>query len=402
MCQLKHKASIKVFKLTPTIAAKYNIFQRSLNKMQQQSQTVEDLLTENNFLKLIDIIPDAIFVVDQNGNIKFANSHSLRVFGYESADLIGQKIEILVPNKYKESHVKAREKYTKAPKVRQMGSRLDLYGRKKDGLEIPVDIMLAPIVIDNKRLIISTVRDISDRKQIELDLRKRAMQLEDTVSAMTHDLKTPLIAAETSYKHFLDGTFGKLTDRQKEIIELLSKSNENALNLVKNLLSVFQYESQSYKLYLESISINEIINKAVSMVKPLLDEKDIKLKKPDVNFQFICDAFEIERVIINLLSNAVKHTSRSGYIEIKAIKDEEGKVLISIEDTGIGLETEDLTTFFERFWQSKRTSEKSQSTGLGLYLCKQIIDAHKGKIWAESEVGKGTKISFEIPPVNKI
>ncbi len=232
------------------------------------------------------------------------------------------------------------------------------------------------------------------------EVQKQARQLEDIVSALTHDLKTPLVAAETSLKHLLDGYFGELKKEQKEILYLLNQSNSDALRLVKNLLTVFKYETRSYKLFLEMIEISNLLEKAVNNVKPLLDEKDIVVKLPSTHLQFICDSFEVERVLVNLLTNAIKHTPIKGNIEIKTLKDEDANVVISVEDTGSGIPKEELPNLFERFWQSRKSSTSSNSTGLGLYLSRQIVEAHGGTIWAESEPNKGTKVVFKIPELS--
>lgn len=231
------------------------------------------------------------------------------------------------------------------------------------------------------------------------EVQKQARQIEDMVSALTHDLKTPLLAAENSIKHLLDGYFGELNDNQIEILTLLNQSNSDALRLVKNLLAVFKYETKSYKLLLEVVEISKLFEKAVSLLKPLIEEKKINLRVVPSTFQIMCDPFEIERVVVNLLTNSIKHVEFGGRIEIRAVKNENGTCIVTVEDNGKGILKEDLPNLFERFWQAKKTEEKSNSTGLGLYLSRQIIESHGGKIWAESEFGKGTKIIFEIPEI---
>ena len=248
-------------------------------------------------------------------------------------------------------------------------------------------------VFSETNVLIGACLIISDITEIQ----KQARQLEDIVSALTHDLKTPLIAQETSIKHMIGGYFGTVNEQQKQILSLLSQSNLDALRLVKNLLAVFKYETKSYKLLLEGVEISFLIEKARHALKPLFDEKNISLRISQTNFQFVCDPFELERVIINLLSNAIKFTPGGGHIELKAIKNEDGNVIISVQDTGRGIAMDEMPNLFERFWLSHKSNGSSNSTGLGLYLSRQIIEAHGGKIWAESEFGKGTKVTFEIP-----
>ncbi len=229
------------------------------------------------------------------------------------------------------------------------------------------------------------------------DIHKQARQMEDIVSALTHDLKTPLVAAENSLRHLQEGYFGPLTESQKEILNLMSQSNTDALRLVKNLLAVFKYETKSYKLLLEITDVSELIKKSVALVKPLADEKNITIKVFPSSFKFNCDPFEIERVVVNLLTNSIKYSDLNSVVEIRSVKDEKGKVTFVIEDEGIGISKEELPSLFERFWQSKKSEDKLNSTGLGLYLSRQIVEFHGGRIWAESKQGQGTRMTFEIP-----
>ncbi len=356
--------------------------------------------TQADFLKLIEIIPDAIVIVGNEGKIRYINSQTTSMFGYRPDELIGETIEILLPHRFRTKHVDHRTNYSKHPVRRPMGSGIDLYGRKKDGTEFAVDITISPIETENGTLVISVVRDISGHKKAEEEAKRRAKQLEDLVSTMTHDLRTPLAAAETSYKHMQEGYFDKLTENQNQVVNLLMQSNEHTLRLINNLLSVFKYESQSYKLLLKQVEVSELLDRAHDKVKPFLKDKGINLKVIKTNFQFICDPFEIERVIVNLLTNSIKHTPSGGQVELQAVKDADGNVIISVQDTGIGIAKEDLPNLFERFWQSTRSNSSSSSTGLGLYLSRQIIEAHGGKIWAESTLNKGTTIYFKIRAIS--
>ena len=271
---------------------------------------------------------------------------------------------------------------------------IEVIGFDDYGIKHIFNIGCSPVFSEGCELV-GTCMIISDITEIQ----KQARQLEDIVSALTHDLKTPLLAAETSFKHLLDGYFGDLLEEQKQILSLLSQNNSDSIRLVKNLLSVFKYETRSYKLLLEPIEISLLTNRAINTVRPMIEEKEINLKITLANFQFVCDVFEVERVIVNLLTNAIKYTPLHGQIELLASKKQDGKVIITVQDTGIGIPDEDLPNLFERFWQSRKSGTRANSTGLGLYLSRQIIKAHSGRIWAESKLGKGTKVIFEIPEI---
>jgi signal transduction histidine kinase len=224
--------------------------------------------------------------------------------------------------------------------------------------------------------------------------KKHTKELEDLISGLTHDLKTPLIAAEINFIHLINEDFGKISKEQLEILTLLNQNNTDALRFVKNLLAVFKYEAKVQKIILEPVELSELFKQVNSSIKSMLEEKKIDLIVSTSNFQFICDPFEIGRVLVNVLTNAISATLKGGRIELTAVKNEEGAVIFTIEDFGNGISEEDLPNLFKRFWQSSRSPN---SSGLGLHLCKHILAAHGGKIRAESKLGKWTRITFEIP-----
>ncbi len=230
------------------------------------------------------------------------------------------------------------------------------------------------------------------------ELQKQAMQLEDMMASFSHDLKTPLIAAEVNLKHLLEGSYGEISENQKEIFELMLTSNENALNLVKNLLRIFKYETQSYRLLARSVKIDVLFQKALIALQPLINEKSISVEFNDFDKSktIECDPFEIERVITNILSNAIKFSKQNSKIEIEILHNNQ-LLLVSIKDHGIGIAEDKMMNLFNRFWQSKQHTPNTHGTGLGLYLARKIIDAHGGKIWAESKETEGTCVSFQIP-----
>lgn len=235
---------------------------------------------------------------------------------------------------------------------------------------------------------------LDDVTKTKKDLEKT----EDMISALTHDLKTPLVATDTSLKHVLEGYYGEINDDLREVLSAMKSSNFDALCLVRNLLSTLKYDSKDYNLFPEETSVSKLIEEVKKQTAPLMLEKELKLKEVCSDFQLTCDIMEIKRVLTNLITNAIKYSPKGSTIEIKAAKDNENNSIFKIKDYGKGIPLKDLPNLFDRFWKAGSAGFSTVgSTGLGLYLCKQIVDAHDGFIWAKSEEGKYTEIIFILP-----
>lgn len=219
---------------------------------------------------------------------------------------------------------------------------------------------------------------------------------EDFIATLTHDLRTPLLAAIQTLKFFTDGTLGTLTEKQKTFLETLIQSNQDMLGLVNALLEVYKYESGQLVLCKDNFIIKDLIEQCAREVESLLVQKNHKLIVNEIpNERIFGDKQEIKRVISNFLGNAIKHTGKDGKITISVGFNEE-EVTVSVEDTGIGIPENDIPKLFKRFSQGTGT-KRSTSTGLGLYLSRQIVEAHGGKIWTESTVNVGSKFIFTVP-----
>jgi len=252
------------------------------------------------------------------------------------------------------------------------------------------------------------INELSDAKsqlekynnQLESMVKERTEDLiksrEDFVATLAHDLRTPLLAAIQTLKFFLDGSLGEMSERQNILLETMLYSNQDMLGLVNALLEVYRYESGELVLCKDFFNLMDLIHQCSCEVSSLLEKKSISLGFNESDeLKIFADKQELRRVLANLLGNAVNYTSSGGKINI-IVDSNEDNIIISVEDTGIGIPEEDIPNLFNRF--SQGTSKKrSVGTGLGLYLARQIVEAHNGKIWLESELGKGSKFNFSIP-----
>lgn len=350
------------------------------------AQKTIDLIQANNKLNAIIVnCADGIIVFSSDGVVEDANPSCENLFGL-SADMLREKnIDELFTGK---NEVDFKELLSNSND--QLIRDLDLINFVKE-TKTPIEISFAHILPDEGTetgKYVCVIRDIS--AQVEMERLR-----DDFIATLTHDLRTPLLAAIQTLEFFIDGSLGDLTDKQKMLLDTMRKSNQDMLGLVNALLEVYKYESGKLCVVKTIFNFNELINQCFNEINPLAFNKNIEIIKKisaTDDAEITADRNELRRVILNLLGNAINYTNEGGRVEL--ISTLNGNDLIfSVKDNGIGIAKCDIPKMFKRF--SQGTSQKrSVSTGLGLYLSKQIIEAHDGKIWLESDKGKGSEFSF--------
>jgi two-component system, sensor histidine kinase and response regulator len=229
-------------------------------------------------------------------------------------------------------------------------------------------------------------------------------QKEEFISRMTHDLQTPLVGANRMLDLLCDDVFGNLPEKAKSNLQIIKHSNQDLLQMVRNLVEAYTYDAEAKQFTLIPIDLTQIITEVVSELTPIAVTKSLELvvkiadaDLPDANFQIAGDRLELKRLITNLVGNSLKFTDIGKIsIEITPSTPDFPTVTIAIADTGNGVPESDMTNLFERF---RRGSHKRSNSGLGLYLCKQIVEAHGGKISVRSQVGVGSVFTIEFPAI---
>jgi two-component system, sensor histidine kinase and response regulator len=227
-------------------------------------------------------------------------------------------------------------------------------------------------------------------------------QKEEFISRMTHDLQTPLVGANRMLDLLCDDVFGELPDKVKSSLKIIERSNQDLLQMVRNLVEAYTYDADAKQFNFSSIDLIQLVEKVVSELTPIAASKDLKLTakiidrdRPNTNFQVKGDRLELKRLITNLVGNSLKFTDVGQIsIELRPSTPDFPTVTIAVCDTGQGIPDLDLANLFERF---RRGNHKRSNSGLGLYLCKQIAQAHGGKISAESKAGAGSTFLVELP-----
>lgn len=246
-------------------------------------------------------------------------------------------------------------------------------------------------------------RRVKERTQelarLNEELKRLNSAKSNFVNAVAHELRTPLTSIKGYASILSAGKLGRIAPEQKERLEKIDKHSDHLAHLVNSLLDIARIESGRVQMDIKETSIKDTLNSISDIMAPEIKKKSLSLKinTKTKTEKINADPVQIERVFLNLLSNAVKFTPEKGEIII-SVEDSDNFISFSVKDTGIGIPKQDMEKVFEEFFRCDNAQDqKIQGTGLGLSLVKQIIEAHKGRIWVDSDLGKGTTFTFTIP-----
>lgn len=261
---------------------------------------------------------------------------------------------------------------------------------RKDGTTYPATINANYFEYKGQNYLYASIMDVTERKKSE-------QVQENFIATLSHDLRVPLLAENKALKYLSKGSYGELSEKQLFAVNNMIHSNNDLLNLVNTLLDVYKYDSEEVKVQWEEVNLNQLVNSCLIDILPLVKETK-KTINSSINEDFECvkaDRKLIMRVLINLLSNAISYSNDCCTIDISA-KVNSSKIIISVSDNGIGISDDEKYKIFDRYYTCSKKFRKV-GTGLGLYLSRQIITAHGGDIWAESELDKGSTFFFTLP-----
>lgn len=392
-----------------------------------------DAQAAERFRNLLEIAPDPILEVDADGRIVLANNEAEKLFGWTRAELAGQPIEMLLPQRFRTNHVAYRAHYSGNPKTRPMGTGLDLFALRKDGTECAIDINLSPVsaAAAGQVGVMCIIRDVSERKQTEEQIRILNQNLErrteelaaanqqlelrnleveranllksDFLASVSHELRTPLHAIIGFSELLAEESAGGLNSKQKRFTSHIHQGAHHLLELINDILDLSKIEAGHLELRKESFAIGAAIAEVLSSIRPLANNKGIELSDElQPNVSIFADRIRFKEIIFNLFSNAVKFTREGGRIAVRsaALPDH---IRISVADTGIGIAKEEHESIFQTFRQVASTTKGiREGTGLGLAITKRLVEQHGGQLWLESELGAGTEFFFTIPRTNSI
>ena len=362
---------------------------------------------EQKFRGLLESAPDAIVIVDGRGQMVLVNTQTERLFGYPRAELLGQPVEILVPEQFRGGHGAKRGAYFAGPNVRPMGAGLQLYGRRRDGSQFPVEISLSPLETEEGRLVSASIRDITERRQVERALQEQNVQLERAnlakdrfLASMSHELRTPLNAIIGFTGLMLMRLPGPITTEQEKQLGLVQSSAKHLLSLINDLLDLAKIDSGSVEMHLVDVPCRAIVEEVAATLRPAAEAKGLALdaELPDGEVVLRTDRRALQQILLNLATNAVKFTEQ-GRVSL-AIRRERGRgeVAFDVVDTGVGISSDDQARLFQPFTQLAGPV-RGEGTGLGLHLCRKLAELLGGRIELVSAPAQGSRFSLVVPSV---
>jgi len=363
---------------------------------------------ERLFGDLLESLPDAMVVTGPDGTIVLVNSQAEQLFGYDRRELVGRPVEVLIPAEHRDRHREHREDFVASPQVRPMGMGLALLGRRRDGVEFPVEISLAPLRSDAGLLVAAAVRDITARRDAEAlvlqalererkvteRLRELDRLKDEFLSTVSHELRTPLTAI-VGFAELLSDSVELDSERRAYLLTRIVANATDMAAMVEQLLDYSRLQAERVTLHLEPLMLSDLVARSVSALASVLANHRVETSA-GLPGPIMGDAAAVERVLTNLLSNAAKFSPEGSVIRVRA-RVHGAEAVIEVSDEGPGVDPADHARIFERFFQGIPAVVGKRGTGLGLAIARQYVEMMGGRIWVSSEPGRGAIFALTVP-----
>lgn len=361
--------------------------------------------SEQRFRDLIESAPDAMLVADDRGTIVYANERVTDLFGYQVDELMGREIEILIPSRFAR-HAQLRNDYLARPKIGSTSLVGSLTGRRKDGVEVPVDITLSTLNMRGGKAVLAAVRDCSEKHRVHEELKQAKQEAEranrsksEFLANMSHELRTPLNAI-LGYAQLM-AYEEQLSPSQSENVVEIRRAGEHLLELIGDILDLSRIEASQLQVSLEAVPMAGIVEECVALVRTQAEERHIQLDTDSAvcaNTTVWADKRRLKQVLLNLMSNAIKYNHENGRIKIACASaaDRRDRVRIDVIDTGNGIAEAYQEQLFEPFNRLNAHESGVQGTGIGLVISRSLVEAMGGRLEFESRAGVGSRFSVEL------
>jgi PAS domain S-box-containing protein len=356
----------------------------------------------------VEASPNGIVVVDAQGYILLVNALAEKLFGYGREDLAGQSIDLLVPERFRGEYAARRAAFHAAPATRTLGAGLELFARRKDGTEFPVEIRISSIQSPEGTLSLSVIVDITERKQAEAKARKHSEELAhlsrvaimgEMAGALAHELNQPLtgiVNNASAARRFIAKGRADLP-KLDGLFKAVAEDGRRAGEIIRGIRSMVQKGKEVRSL----ANLNDIIASVLRFVhSEALERHCVLVTEPDPGLPLVeADRVQLQQVLLNLVVNAFEAMRETPVTERHVIirsEREEGRVRVSVRDFGTGLPVEEPERIFERFF-----STKHEGMGMGLAIARSIIASHGGELAAANAQGGGAYVYFSLPVTEK-
>jgi len=357
--------------------------------------------SEAYFRTMLETAPDAMIIVDERGRIAIVNRQAEDMFGYTRAELLGHEVEMLLPERIRHDHLGHRDGYVANPELRPMGPGLDLFGRRKDGSEFPVEISLSPVKTSSGMFVSSVIRDVTQRRRMEQEIiaarqaAERAQKANTAfLAAASHDLRQPVQALS-----LLNGALRRTVkdERAREMIDSQEHSLTAMTNLLNSLLDISRLDAGVVTPEIEEFPMQRVIDRLSAEFGRQAHHKGLEFSAEPCAVTVRSDPNLLSEIIQNLVSNAIRYTD-SGSVEM--VCDCAGDTCrLEVVDTGIGIEADQLEEIFKEFHQTKTPGSSTEGFGLGLAIVRRLADLLEHDVAVESEPGQGSRFRVSVPIV---
>jgi PAS domain S-box-containing protein len=405
-------------------------------------------IDQSHISSLFENATEGFVITNSAADIVLVNPSACRMFGYTADEMVGQKIELLIPDRYRKGHVKLRNDFYSDPKNRVMGHGRDLYGQHKEGKAFPVEVSLSTYVQDGERFVIAFIVDITHRKEIEQSMVAQQKQLEKMtedmrslnaeleakveertvilkealqrleqsqqelsealdkerqlneiksrfVSMASHEFRTPLSTVLSSASLLTKYTKTEEQEKRLRHVEKIRGSVKHLNDLLEDFLSLGKLDEGKVAAQPQVFNLNEVVEETVEEMKGLAKKDQQIIYHHNGDEVVESDKKLIKNILINLISNAIKFSDEGTHVQVYSTA-QNGKVTLKVQDEGIGISAEDQEHLFSSFFRGKNALN-IQGTGLGLHIVKRYVELIGGAINLQSTLGSGTTISVSLP-----